>query len=186
MTLAVDLVPHLDAGDRTKWQGDQDQRPLTELGRAQARAQALALAEALAVEPVDALYSGPALRCRQTLEPLAERLGLEIAILPELGEFEAWRAPDGWQPRPEEAPYISAFAAGSAMAAIEQIRREHPAGRVVACSHGHVIPALVSFLAGAYALRDVPEIRRGDWYRIRFDEARVSVEPHEADAGFPR
>ena len=32
MTLIIDLVPHLDAGDRTKWQGDQNVRPLTHLG----------------------------------------------------------------------------------------------------------------------------------------------------------
>ena len=182
MTLHVDLVPHLDAGDRTKWQGDQDQRPLTALGRDQA----LALAEALAAEPVDALYSAPALRCRQTVEPLGERLGLEITVLPELGEFETWRTPDGWKRRPED-PYIGAFAAGSAMAAVEQMRREHPAGRVVACSHGHVIPAFVSFLVAAHGLRDVPDIgERGNWYRLRFDEAQVSVELHEAGAEFPR
>ena len=180
MTLAIDLVPHLDAGDRTKWQGDQNQRPLTELGLAQA----LALADALAIEPVDALYSGPALRCRQTLEPLAERSGLRIDVLPELGA-EAWRAPEGWKGQPEE-PYVGAFAAGSAMAAVERMRREHAAGRVVACSHGQVIPALISFLAAAHGLADVPEIRRGDWYRLRFDGARLAVELYDAPAGFPR
>ncbi len=36
----IDLVPHMDAGDRTKWQGDQNVRPLTDLGRRQAAAMA--------------------------------------------------------------------------------------------------------------------------------------------------
>ena len=38
MTLTIDLVPHLDAGDRTKWHGDQNERPLSELGLRQAGA----------------------------------------------------------------------------------------------------------------------------------------------------
>ena len=58
----IDLVPHMDAGDRNVWQGDQDERPLTDLGWEQARAQA----EALAGEKIDALYTSPALRARQT------------------------------------------------------------------------------------------------------------------------
>ena len=40
MTLTIDLLPHLDAGDRTKWRGDQNERPLTDLGRRQAAAMA--------------------------------------------------------------------------------------------------------------------------------------------------
>ena len=38
MTLTIDLLPHLDAGDRTTWQGDQNERPLSELGLRQAGA----------------------------------------------------------------------------------------------------------------------------------------------------
>ena len=38
MTLTIDLIPHLDAGDRTQWQGDQNQRPLSDLGLRQAHA----------------------------------------------------------------------------------------------------------------------------------------------------
>ena len=33
MTLTIDLVPHMDAGDRKQWQRDQDERPLSALGR---------------------------------------------------------------------------------------------------------------------------------------------------------
>ncbi len=38
MTLTIDLLPHLDAGDRTTWHADQNERPLSELGLRQARA----------------------------------------------------------------------------------------------------------------------------------------------------
>ena len=181
MTFTIDLVPHLDAGDRTKWPGDQNQRPLTELGRRQAQA----LADALAAEPVNALYSGPALRCRQSIEPLAERFGLAITVLPQLGEFEAWSTPEGWDSGPDGA-IVGAFAAGTALAAVERIRSERPAGRAIACSHGHVIPALVAFLTAPHGLASVPLQRRGQWYRLCFEEERVSVELQEAAAGFPR
>ena len=38
MALAIDLLPHLVAGDRTTWHGDQNERTLLELGRRQAGA----------------------------------------------------------------------------------------------------------------------------------------------------
>ena len=59
-------------------------------------------------------------------------------------------------------------------------------GRAVACPHGHVIPALVAFLSAAHGLASIPLQRRGQWYRLRFEGERVSVELQEAPAGFPR
>jgi 8-oxo-dGTP diphosphatase len=76
--LTIELVTHMDAGDRRLWTGDQDVRPLSELGRGQAAR----VAEALAVGPIDGLYSSPALRCRQTLQPLAARFGLPVVVVP--------------------------------------------------------------------------------------------------------
>ena len=184
MTLTIDLFPHLDAGDKTKWPGDQNQRPLTELGRRQAQA----LAGALATEPVDALYSSPALRCRQSIEPLAERFALAITVLTGLGEFEAWSTPEGWEGwgSGPDGPFVGAFAAGTALAALEQIRSGHPAGRVIACSHGHIIPAFVAFLSAAHGLASGPLQHRGQWYRLRFEGEQVSIELQEATADFPR
>ena len=177
MTFRIDLVGHMDAGKRARWRGDQDERPLSELGRRQAEA----LAEALESEPIDALYAGPALRCRQTLEPLAERRGLTVAVLPELGEKRAWRGPEGWESSAHEA----AFAAGTALRAIDKLRTLHPEGSVVACSHGHVIPALVAYLVAAHEMTGVPEVtRRGQWHALRFVDGHVAVERREAQ-GFP-
>ncbi len=178
MTLIIDLVPHLDAGDRTKWQGDQNQRPLSELGRRQATV----IADALGEEQVDALYASPALRCRQSLEPLAERFGLGIEVLAGLNEFEAWRAPEGWDSNDE----IPAHAAGRALAALTQARREHIQGRLVACSHGQIIPALVAYLIAAHDLVSIVRLtHRGQWYRLRFEGDAVAIELREAE-GVPR
>ena len=171
----------MNAGDRNAWAGDQDTRPLSDLGERQSAAQA----DALAAAPVDALYSGRALRCRQTLRPLAERLGLEVRVLEELGEFQAWKAPEAWDPDANRGANAAAHAAGSAMRAIERIRERHAGGRVVACSHGNVIPALAAYLIAAHGLRNVAELkRRGQWFRLRLEGAHVQIELREVE-GFP-
>lgn len=186
MPFTIDLVPHMDAGDRNAWTGDQDVRPLTDLGRVQATA----LADALAGEPIDALYAGPALRCRQTLEVLGDRLDLTIEVVPELGEKHAWRAPDGW----EAGISTAAFAAGSLARAVQQMRAQHPYGRVVACSHGHTIPAFVSYHIAAQGLLDVQPLPfsremllqyRGQWFRLQFEAESVALERIEVP-NFPR
>ena len=184
--ITIDLFPHMDAGKGSEWQIDQNLRPLTKLGRRQAQAQAEALARDPGGEHVDALYSSPALRSRETLEPLVESLGLEVQVVDGLGDNETWHVADGWDHERNRGANVSPYAAGMAMAALWDIQLAHPDGYVVACSHGHVIPALVSFLIAAHNLEDVPEMeRRGQWYCVRLDGADVvSVELLEA-AEFP-
>lgn len=183
--LTIELVAHMDAGDRRKWTGDQDVRPLSGLGRRQA----VRMAEALAVAPFDALYSSPALRCRQTLEPLAARFGLSIVELPELRETFGFQPPAGWAdhlPAAMQAPLGGAYGVGRAAAALRLIRAVIPRGRVAVCSHGDVVPALVAFLAGAHRLTlPPPHNRRGGWYTVTLDGERVSIEHREPLADFP-
>jgi 8-oxo-(d)GTP phosphatase len=76
------LVRHAKAGDRSAWRGDDDGRPLTQGGRRQARA----LVDTFAGERVDRILSSPAVRCVQTVEPLAEARGLRIEVRDELRE----------------------------------------------------------------------------------------------------
>jgi broad specificity phosphatase PhoE len=76
------LVRHARAAKRTQWTGPAWMRPLVESGDAQARSLATRLAHA---EPAR-LLSSPALRCRQTLAPLALALGLPIEIDERLAE----------------------------------------------------------------------------------------------------
>lgn len=193
--LTIELLAHMDAGDRRVWTGNQDERPLSELGQQQAAL----MAEALAVAPFDALYSSPAVRCRQTLEPLAERLRLRsrlradgrlpIMVLPELRETHDFLPPAGWRPWPTGAaadPLGGAYAAGRALAALGQIRAASRHGRVAVCSHGDIVPALVAFLAGAHGLTlPPPHGRRGGWFTLRFNSEHVSVQEHEVIADFP-
>jgi phosphohistidine phosphatase len=75
------LLRHAEAEDA---RGRPDaERPLTEKGRAQARAAGAALA-ALGV-PLDACLASPRVRARDTAALACEALGLEVQIAPALG-----------------------------------------------------------------------------------------------------
>ena len=78
--MRVYLVRHADAGDPVKWTGPDRLRPLSGKGWKQAEALAGML------EGVERVLSSPYLRCRQTFEPLAERVGTSIVDDPRLAE----------------------------------------------------------------------------------------------------
>jgi 8-oxo-dGTP diphosphatase len=113
--VSVYLVRHADAVSRHGWSGDDKLRPLTDKGWAQSRG----LVDLLADARIDVIVTSPAVRCVQSVEPLAEARGLSIV------EDNAL-----WEAMP-----------------LTGIRRladelEH----VVLCSHGDLIPDLVDQL----------------------------------------
>lgn len=70
------LVRHAKAGSRSEWSGDDSARPLDKSGRTQAEL----LAPMLRAFGVRRLFSAPRVRCEQTLGPLADEIGAEIAL----------------------------------------------------------------------------------------------------------
>jgi 8-oxo-dGTP diphosphatase len=115
--MRIFVVRHVKAGDRKKWKHAPDaERPVSASGRQQAER----LAERLADEGVSRLVSSPSLRCVQSLEPLATRLGLGVETDERLFE-------------------------GSTFEESLALVRELP-DRAVLCSHGDVIPELISAL----------------------------------------
>jgi 8-oxo-dGTP diphosphatase len=68
------LIRHGKAGSRSTWDGEDWKRPLSKAGVRQA----VALADRMTDARVKSLWSSPYVRCVQTLEPLAGRLGLPI------------------------------------------------------------------------------------------------------------
>ena len=80
--MTVYLVRHAKAGDPAEWEGDDFERPLSKPGRRQADRLATILGEV----PFARLLSSPALRCVQTLEPLAARRDLDVETDPALAE----------------------------------------------------------------------------------------------------
>src|SRR5829696_3443290 len=76
------LIRHAHARDRSAWDGDDQERPLSEKGLRQAKN----LRKVLVDVGVGRLISSPATRCVQTLEPVAKDLGLPVETRIELRE----------------------------------------------------------------------------------------------------
>jgi probable phosphoglycerate mutase len=124
-------------------QGHSD-RPLNGTGREQARA----LAEELADEPLEAIYSSDLSRADETARIVAAANGLEVTSLRELRErhFGTW---EGLSDAEIEQRFPEQIADGTLgdgetreemdqriLAALHQIAREHPGGTVLVVSHG--------------------------------------------------
>ncbi len=118
------LVRHAKAGSRSQWDGDDDERPLSSTGHDQARH----VARLLALFGPDRISSAPPLRCRATVAPLADALGLPVTDEPLLGEQGYWTDPDAGLARVRE------IAATPGVSAV--------------CSQGGVIPDVVGRLTG--------------------------------------
>jgi alpha-ribazole phosphatase/probable phosphoglycerate mutase len=143
-----------------RFQGHSD-RPLTDLGRRQADA----LAELVAQENVDAIYSSPLIRALETARIVAARTGLEVTELDGLREvdtgswsglsraevqerfpegFERWIAGgSGW----EDGETYEEMGE-RVLRAIRAIAAAHPNGRVLVVSHGGPIRAVQSAAEG--------------------------------------
>lgn len=173
---------HLDAVGRNEWKGAPDDRPLTSLGQKQGER----IAQTLAVSPIDALVSSPALRCRQSLESLAASTGLDIAVMPGFRDTLGYRAPEGWGKDGQADPLGGAQSAGSAFAALSDLYERYPSGRVVLCSYGDIIPALLAFISGRYDV-EMParSMKKGVVFAVQLDGAQATLETRDAPPDFP-
>jgi phosphohistidine phosphatase SixA len=77
----VYLVRHGHAGSKADWDGPDRARPLSETGRRQAAG----LAARLRRYPIHRILSSPTDRCVQTVQPLADLLGLAVEETDVLG-----------------------------------------------------------------------------------------------------
>jgi 8-oxo-dGTP diphosphatase len=80
--VTVYLLRHARAGRRSAWKGDDEQRPLSKVGRRQGNG----LVHVLAHADVELIVSSPYVRCVQSVEPLAKARGLEVDVADELRE----------------------------------------------------------------------------------------------------
>jgi broad specificity phosphatase PhoE len=127
--MTILLVRHEKAANRYRWEGDDRLRPLTKKGREHARV----LVETLSVPAPERILSSPYTRCVQTVAPLAEALGLPVEETDELAE--------GHTP--------------SALHLLRSVSGQ----RVVACSHGDVIPEVLWALGDRDGLKLPTDMR---------------------------
>ena len=152
--MALYLVRHAKAGQRARWDGPDHLRPLSKAGRAQAEG----LAAWLANEPISRLLSSPYVRCVQTLEPLAEKLALEIEITEHLAE---------------------AIHFGPALDLLTTLPDQS-----VLCSHGDLIPDIMEALARRGTVIDgAADWRKGSTWVLQCEDGEVIRGPRRAAAG---
>lgn len=170
------VVRHAKAVARDDWPGGDLDRPLDAKGLSQSPEIARRLCKRLAETTPQgdtSLFSSPSARCRQTLEPLAAELGVDIEPEPLLGDLVSG------PPRPAKLP-DAAILDWFAERGTEFVDRCLAAGpsSVVACSHGDLIPPLLQVLFDRDGV--VPSAsgnQKGSFWTLRFADGRL----HSAD-----
>jgi 2,3-bisphosphoglycerate-dependent phosphoglycerate mutase len=172
---AVYLVRHCQSS------GQAPAAPLTELGQQQA----LQLAEVLAGHGIRRIVSSPYTRARQSIEPLAERLGLAVETDERLVErvLAAESLPD-WQDRIRASfddltltlpgGESTATAAERGMQALAEVLRNDLVPAVVV-SHGNLLAALLNHLDGRPGFETWSGLTNPDLFRVVALEATGSA-----------
>jgi probable phosphoglycerate mutase len=129
------------------------------------RAEIAAVADRLRAEKIEALYSSPLQRTRETAEILSERLDLPIQYREDVLEldfgewtgltFDAVRTDERWQVW-RDCRSIATIPGGESMRQVQErtvkalfdLRQTHRDGRVLIVSHGDVIRAALLFALG--------------------------------------
>lgn len=133
------LVRHAKAGRRSDKLAEDKRRPLNKPGWQQAEALAASLTAAGALGPV---LSSPYLRCIQTVEPLAAKLGIAVAVDGRLAENKPLRA-------------------------MLELINQLPDGAVL-CSHGDMIPDVIQALQRrGCEITTEPNWRKGSVWVLR-------------------
>jgi hypothetical protein len=154
-TQTVLIVRHGTAGSKSRYKGDDRKRPLDKHGRAQAES----LVGILLAFGADKLYAANRVRCRQTLEPLAEELGAAIYDEPALTE-EAYS-----DSRKATRNRVLEIAAAG--------------GTPVICTQGKVIPDLIAWWCERDGVRpDKSRNRKGSTWVMSLSEGRLIAADH--------
>ena len=150
------VVRHAKAGSRSDWAGDDRLRPLSTAGQKQAQA----IADLLPLYGPDRVVSAPQVRCRDTVAPLADALGLPIVD-------EVLLSEDSYQDDPH-----------TTLKRVRELAAQP--GVTAVCSQGGVIPDIIAALAREAALPvdvdDVPSKKGSVWVLGLRDGALVSAD----------
>jgi 8-oxo-dGTP diphosphatase len=156
------IVRHARAGSKERYKGDDRDRPLDKFGRAQAEA----LVGQLLAFGATSLYAAARLRCRQTLEPLAEELGVDVNTEPALTE--------------------EAYSENRKRARQRVLEIAATGGTPVVCTQGKVIPDLISWWCDRDGVRpDKSRNRKGSTWVLSHVKLKLVAADH-IDSPLPR
>jgi 8-oxo-dGTP pyrophosphatase MutT (NUDIX family) len=154
-TQTVLIVRHGTAGSKSRYKGDDRLRPLDKRGRAQAES----LVGQLLAFGADKLYAADRVRCHQTLEPLAEELGVSIHDEPLLTE-------EGYTDDRK-----------AARRRLLEIASE--GGTPVICTQGKVIPDLITWWSDRDGVRpDKSRNRKGSTWVMSLSDGHLVAADH--------
>ncbi len=154
-THTVLVVRHGTAGRKSRFSGDDSKRPLDKRGRAQAEA---LVPQLLAFGPSD-VYAADRLRCHQTVEPLAEELGVTVHNEPTLTE--------------------EAYAKNAKRGRHRILRIAEQEGTPVICTQGKVIPELIAWWCERDGVRpDKSRNNKGSTWVLSLSAGRVVAADH--------
>lgn len=154
-TKTILIVRHGTAGSKSRYKGDDRLRPLDRRGRAQAEA----LVGQLLAFGADTLYAADRTRCRQTIEPLAQVLGVGITDEPLLTE--------------------EAYADDRKAARHRVLEIAAAVGTPVICTQGKVIPDLIDWWCHRDGIRpDKSRNRKGSTWVLSSWQGRLVAADH--------
>ena len=130
-TTPLILLRHAKALRRDEWRGDDGDRPLDNLGQRQAKR----LLPNYLPYQIAEIHSSDAMRCLETVEPLARSLQMNITISEELSEYR--HASDG-------------------DAAFDYVQDVMESGNsTIICSHNPILPMLLKRLIGKKTFKEL-------------------------------
>jgi 8-oxo-dGTP pyrophosphatase MutT (NUDIX family) len=180
-TQTVLVVRHGSAGSKSRFKGEDTKRPLDKKGRAQAEA----LVGPLLAFGASEVYAADRLRCHQTMEPLAEELGVSITNEPTLTAEAYAENPKRARRRvlqiagPRDDPARDQAAAASR----GLVRQSIPARVPVICTQGEVIPDLIGWWCARDGVRpDKSRNRKGSIWVLSLSDGRLVAADHIGSA----
>ncbi|MDG5486834.1 NUDIX hydrolase [Mycolicibacterium gadium] len=154
-TKTVLIVRHGTAGSKSRYKGDDRNRPLDKHGRAQAES----LVGQLLSFGAETLYAADRTRCHQTIAPLAEELGADISSEPLLTE--------------------EAYAENRKASRNRFLEIAAAQGTPVICTQGKVIPDLISWWCERDGVRpDKSRNRKGSTWVLSLFDGRLIAADH--------
>ncbi len=149
------IVRHGTAGSKSRYKGDDRKRPLDKRGRAQAES----LVGQLLAFGASELYAADRVRCHQTLEPLAEELGVTIHNEPALTE--------------------EAYSDNRKTARHRVLEIASAGGTPVICTQGKVIPDLIAWWCERDKVRpDKSRNRKGSTWVMSMADGNLVAADH--------
>ena len=142
--MTIYLVRHAKAGSRRDWSKDDDLRPLSPVGHRQATR----IAEALVAVGATRIVSSPYVRCRQTLDPLAQRLRLPLEL-------------------------SDALAEGALLTDTLRLVEKVAGETAVLCTHGDVVTNVIEHLGNASVPVDDDRLEKGSIWELEMRDGEI-------------